>query len=85
MSASTSGVSESAEGLMSIDSRIGYSPSNEEYSILEYLLMDGRTALTLPEILQAPHLRHLLFGLALPVKYSASLDLLHAPAEDARG
>ena len=45
---------------------------NEEYPLLDYLIMlpstkDNSTALTLPETLQAPHLRHLaLRGFVLP-------------------
>ena len=45
---------------------------DEEYSVLEYLIMmppfeDTSSILTLPETLQAPHLRHLtLIGFALP-------------------
>jgi hypothetical protein len=45
---------------------------NEEYPVLEYLIMlpstdDNSAALTLPETLQAPHLRHLaLRGFVLP-------------------
>jgi hypothetical protein len=45
---------------------------DEEYPILEYLLIekvDERTALTLLETLQAPHLRHfLLFDSILPIR-----------------
>jgi hypothetical protein len=45
---------------------------NEEYPILEYLILEspehGDTILILPETLQAPHLRHLqLFGFSLPI------------------
>jgi hypothetical protein len=46
---------------------------NEEYPVLEYLIMgpladNDRTALVLPETLQAPHLRHLsLGGFVLPI------------------
>ena len=46
---------------------------DEEYPILEYLIIvppvkDRSTVLTLPETLQAPHLRHLtLVGFALPI------------------
>jgi hypothetical protein len=46
---------------------------SEEYPILEYLILgspeQGATILTLPETLQAPHLRHLLLGgFSLPIE-----------------
>jgi hypothetical protein len=63
----------------------------EEYPILEYLVIapsiDDSTAMTLPEALQAPHLRHLTlsgFTILLPSKCSSPMAFTHAPAADAR-
>jgi hypothetical protein len=47
---------------------------DEEYPILEYLILevprgDESTVLILPETLQTPHLRHLVIGCSIPIRF----------------